>query len=115
MGNDTFTGEEVVVTGNLVKVEAQTHLPQNAKRRGNTEPQSDERDIWLAILSDWIEKARKSGLDIELADLRPEEQAFIIVVNGASYHADGCNTISRGSVCHKCKTDVVTGKTVVTT
>jgi len=104
--NDTSIDVAAVVTENRVLEEALPRLPRKDKPRGNTVPLSDERDVWLAILSDWIGKARAAGLDVEVFDLRPTETGFSVVVGGSSYHADGCNTISRGNVCHKCGTPV---------
>lgn len=107
MANDSSIGAAVVVTANRARVAKSKYLAVTDLERGNTAPQSDERDVWLAILQDWKNKALAAGLNVEVYDARPHEQAFVIVVTGASYHAD-CDRFSRGNVCAKCGRDVVT-------
>ena len=47
------------------------------------------------------------GVPIEVYDMRPEEEAFAVVIRGDSYHAE-CHELSVGGICGNCGKSVVT-------
>lgn len=98
-------GARATATADPVAKSMTDQSPQNVMESINTVPPSDERAVWLAILMDWIAKARKAGLPIEVYDMRPSERGIGVVILDACYHAD-CGKMSVGDVCGNCYHEV---------
>jgi hypothetical protein len=107
--NDTSTGEAAGATAKpnaAVKSVKVQPLLQNGLPRGNTARTSDARAVWLGMLQDLILNGRAAGLEIEVYDMRPNEDAFGVVIGDSCYHAT-CGNFSLGAVCGKCGESVV--------
>ena len=98
MANDTFTDEGVEITEKRALVGSSMNSRKRDRHVTTNALQLDEPSVWLGILQDWILSARQKGLKIEPYDLRPEDNACVVVMQGV-YFCTVCGNFSRGNGC----------------
>lgn len=104
MGNDTsgasgakqtakgFREGDLTMPFDLVKsTKPGQNVTKNAQRLGS-------KEIALKVLQDWILSARKLGLEVELWDMRPTENATGVAILG-TFYCDKCGNLSIGDEC----------------